>query len=452
MRDVIILAAGDNTKFWPYTQSNKVLFPVVNKPLIQHTVDSLIEIQCTRIFIAAKRHPEELKALFRNTPQVKIFEINQSKGTADTLLQCLDHLSETFTVLYGDVYYEKELLQDFVLKASTPTLAVTSLEDDPKDVIGLELNGNQFIRFGAHERGQLIKHAAYAFCLDQSIRPYLMNNPHRFSQLKVGVGSPLESYLEESLQMFHDDHQSLKVSLYVQKCIDIDKPWHGLMLNASILKQMGESLHASFVQDCTIIDQSASINGFIYCGKNVEIGKHVKIIGPVFFEDNVKIDHGAIIEGPAYIGKNTTVLNHAYVHSLSVIGSNNKLSAGFEFLGGVTLNHVYMVHYGEFYGCIGEHSDLGAGTTCGTLRFDDGNTLHRVKGRKEFPKDYANASYLGAYTRTGVGVLLMPGVKVGAYSVVGSGVVLEKDLKEKTLIYLKQDLVESDWGPEKYGW
>lgn len=452
MRDIIILAAGDNTKFWPYTHSNKILFPIGNKPLIQHTVESLIDIQCTKIIIAAKRHPEELRALFRNHPQVIVLEIKESKGTADTLLQGLNQLSETFTVLFGDVYYDKDLLKDFVSKASTQTLAVTPLEDDPKDVIGVELNGNQFIRFGAHERGHLIKHVAYAFCLDQSIRLYLINNPHRFSQLKVGVGSPLESYLEESLQMLHDDQHSLKVIHYQQKCFDIDKPWQGLMLNSFILKQMADSLQTNLIQDCTLIDQSANITGFINCGKNVEIGKHVKIIGPVFFEDNVKIDHGAIIEGPAYIGKNTTILNHAFVHSMSVIGSNNKLSSGFEFLGGLTMNHVYMVHYGEYFGCIGEHSDLGAGTTCGTLRFDDGNTLHLIKGRKEFPKEYANASYLGAYTRTGVGAILMPGVKVGAYSVVGSGVVLERDLKEKTLIYLKQDLIEKEWGPEKYGW
>ncbi len=114
--------------------------------------------------------------------------------------------------------------------------------------------------------------------------------------------------------------------------------------------------------------------------------------------------------------------------------------------------HVYCVHYGEYYGLIGENTDLGAGTTSGTLRFDDQLSAHYVRGRKEFPTNYANASYLGDYCRTGVSALLMPGVKVGAYSVVGSGVVLQRDVKDHTLIYVKQELVEESWGVDKYGW
>jgi UDP-N-acetylglucosamine diphosphorylase / glucose-1-phosphate thymidylyltransferase / UDP-N-acetylgalactosamine diphosphorylase / glucosamine-1-phosphate N-acetyltransferase / galactosamine-1-phosphate N-acetyltransferase len=46
----------------------------------------------------------------------------------------------------------------------------------------------------------------------------------------------------------------------------------------------------------------------------------------------------------------------------------------------------------------------------------------------------------------------MPGVKVGAYSVVGSGVVLHRDVKDNTLIYVKQELIEEKWGVDKYGW
>ncbi len=64
----------------------------------------------------------------------------------------------------------------------------------------------------------------------------------------------------------------------------------------------------------------------------------------------------------------------------------------------------------------------------------------------------ANAVYLGDYTRTGVNTIIMPGVKVGPYSVIGAGVILNEDLPNNSLIYVKQELVRKSWGPEKYGW
>jgi bifunctional UDP-N-acetylglucosamine pyrophosphorylase/glucosamine-1-phosphate N-acetyltransferase len=111
----------------------------------------------------------------------------------------------------------------------------------------------------------------------------------------------------------------------------------------------------------------------------------------------------------------------------------------------------YSYHYGEYWGVVGRNADLGAATVCGTLRFDDQQTIHRVRGRREIPRSGANASYLGDFTRTGVNAILMPGVKVGPYSVVGAGVILNEDVPNNTLVYAKQELVKRPWGPEQYG-
>jgi bifunctional UDP-N-acetylglucosamine pyrophosphorylase/glucosamine-1-phosphate N-acetyltransferase len=46
----------------------------------------------------------------------------------------------------------------------------------------------------------------------------------------------------------------------------------------------------------------------------------------------------------------------------------------------------------------------------------------------------------------------MPGVKVGVYSVVGAGVMLNEDVPDRTLLYAEQTHVKKAWGPEKYGW
>jgi bifunctional UDP-N-acetylglucosamine pyrophosphorylase/glucosamine-1-phosphate N-acetyltransferase len=112
----------------------------------------------------------------------------------------------------------------------------------------------------------------------------------------------------------------------------------------------------------------------------------------------------------------------------------------------------YLYHYCEIAGVVGQSVDIGAATVCGTLRFDDAETIHRIKGRREFPAHGADSTYFGDFSRTGVNVITQPGVKIGAYTCIGAGVVVYEDVPSRKLILLKQELVEKDWGPERYGW
>ena len=97
-------------------------------------------------------------------------------------------------------------------------------------------------------------------------------------------------------------------------------------------------------------------------------------------------------------------------------------------------------------------TDIGAATVCGTLRFDDRDTPIQVEGRYEVPPYGANATYMGDYCRTGVNAIIMPGRRIGAYSVVGPGVILYDDVPSKTMVMAKQELITKPWGPERYGW
>jgi bifunctional UDP-N-acetylglucosamine pyrophosphorylase/glucosamine-1-phosphate N-acetyltransferase len=199
------------------------------------------------------------------------------------------------------------------------------------------------------------------------------------------------------------------------------------------------------------IDSSAEIAGFAKLGKNSRIGKNVIIKGSVIAGDNTVIENGAIIEGNAVIGSDTYVGNYCQIGGGSTVGNKCIVTHCAEF-GGMLMDTVNLYHYMEFSGIIGTCSDLGAATVCGTLRFDDSITLHRVKGRLEMPKYCSNASYLGDFSRTGVNAIIMPGCKTGVYSIVGPGVVLKEDVPNNTLLMVEQQLVKKQWGPEKYGW
>ena len=151
------------------------------------------------------------------------------------------------------------------------------------------------------------------------------------------------------------------------------------------------------------------------------------------------------------IGAESRVSDYCLLTGGSTLGRGCVLGHGGE-MDGVMLDKSYIYHYSEIYGVLGLGVDIGAATVCGTLRFDDDETIHKISGRREFPRNHSNATYFGDYSRTGVNVITQPGAKIGAYSCVGAGIVLYKDVPSRKLVLLKQETEMREWGPERYGW
>lgn len=454
MKEVLILAAGQGSKMWPYsTIRNKCTLPVANQTLIETAVKACLSAGVEHIVVAVEAFPDHVRHVLRNNQQVEILEIQETKGSADTFIQGMRLMkSDVVHVLFGDHLIQAEDLIHYLNQASAYHVAISPLRESSSNWIACKLDKHKVVQFGGHHRGKVMTHQMAALSVDRSFIKYAEDNPRRFSELKVGVGSPMESFIEESLNMYIEDHGPLNAYVLKEPFFDLDKPWHVLEANAYTVTKMTQALQQTSLAEGASIDPSARLEGHVQLGKNSHIGRNVWIKGNVIIGDDTHIDQGVIIEGDVLIGNQCSIMNHAKIHSNTCMGHRNLIDQGFEFLGGLTMEHVYMVHYGEYYGMIGENSDIGAGTTSGTLRFDDQSTAHVVKGRKEVPHHFSNCSYLGDYTRTGVAALLMPGVKVGAYSVVGSGVVLSEDVEDKTLIYVEQNLKKRPWGTDKYGW
>ncbi len=218
------------------------------------------------------------------------------------------------------------------------------------------------------------------------------------------------------------------------------------------MNYLGTKLSGNDIHEDARVDPNAEIGGYLVVGKGSLIGPGVKIKGNLWVGDNAKVIDGAIVGRDVSISDDSIVRDYCSIEPRSSIGKACVVGHAAEF-GGILMDGAYSYHYGEYWGIIGRSADLGAATVCGNLRFDDQRTSHRIKGRRETPaSNGANAAYLGDYTRTGVNAILMPGVKVGPYSVIGSGVILNEDLANNSLVYVKQELVRTSWGPSKYGW
>ncbi len=455
MKTAVILAAGIGSKIWPYSVIRpKVMIPLANKPIIEYLIITLKEMGFENIIIAAGNLGEQIENYFRLESSLQIIKTGSTSGTADTLSRISEFIEDDdFLVLYGDTYIEKEDIAKLIrlYREKGISVLVEPLKNEPsRDWICCNLHENTVENILGHPRDDAT-HRFCAFAFNKRFLEYIDVNSGIFTSVQVGMMPPEESYIEMSLQDYIEDGGVVYSAEAERKFFDIDKPWHILMANYYVVDLRCGELTENHLEKGASIDGTADLRGFVRLGENSHIGKNVKIKGNIIVGKNTIIENGAIINGNAVIGSDCYIGNYCYINNNSAIGNRCVINHCAEFEG-IIMENVYLYHYMEFYGIIGQSTDLGAATVCGTLRFDDGETSHRVKGRKEHPKYFSNATFLGDFSRTGVNTIIMPGCKIGVYSIVGPGVILTEDVPDNTIVMAEQKTVKREWGPNRYGW
>ncbi|MFK7696677.1 NTP transferase domain-containing protein [Paenibacillus sp. HJGM_3] len=457
MKTAIILAAGSGTKMWPFAEVRpKAMIPVANRPIVWHQVELLEGLGFENIIIVGGSKAEQIRHCFRKDTHVKVVQTQPDKGTAFSLLSAKPLVQDSaFLVLYGDTLLDGADVERMIARFEAGPYEALALVDPlkeelPQDWICCTLSEDKLDQIMGHPR-RPFTHRFCAFAFADTFWPYVETNSGLFTHVQVGTMPPLEGFLEMSVADYLQEGNVVPAVEAKGLFLDLDKPWHILTANQRVAKLQCDRLTDHILGEGASIHPSAAIDGFVKLGKGSIIGRNVVIKGNVIVGDHTTIENGAILGGNNMIGDHTYIGNYCQVSAGSVIGHKCIVTHCAE-ISGMIMDVVHLSHYLEFYGIIGSHTDLGAATVCGTLRYDDRYTMHRVKGRREYPREHANASYMGDYARTGVNAILMPGCKVGIYSIVGAGVIVEEDLPNRTSIYQKQELVRREWGPEQYGW
>jgi bifunctional UDP-N-acetylglucosamine pyrophosphorylase/glucosamine-1-phosphate N-acetyltransferase len=455
--DAIILAAGRGTRMWPYGDTQpKAALPVGNTPLIRHQINLLRGLGIKRIAVAADHFESTLRHLVAGLEGVEVVSVGSTRGTVESLLGVAGkgELPELCLVVYGDVLFFQEdaltLIQRHIAHKEPATLLLAPMPAaDPMPHVAAFLKDDAVVRVVARPR-----HGEWRLAGVMAVRRGFFEcaqlTPDYLTCLEVGLMPPAERDLAEAVHQLLRRGHPLPAVTARQAVVDLDKPWDILEANTAMLDYRAARLKESSIDASATVDPSARLDGPVVVGPGAEIGPFVRVYGPCWIGANAKVTDGALVGACSSIGEEAIVRQGCLIGDHTSIGPRCVVGHGAEFAG-VLMEGAYSYHYGEYWGVAGRNCDLGAATVCGNLRFDDQQTIHRVKGRREIPRTGANAAYLGDFTRTGVNAILMPGVKVGAYSIVGPGVILNEDLPNNTLIYAKQELVTRPWGPERYG-
>ena len=455
MKTAIILAAGEGKKMWPYSSTRqKAALPLANKPIIRWQVEKLRKAGVENIVVVVGYRKQQVVNALSGIDDI-VFVDQQSAGTSAALLCALNQVGDdSFIVLYGDVVLTFDEIRNFI---DSKDHAVCSAlmhplgSEPPQNWICAHVANETIDAVLGHPRDDVTHRFAGLFAFSKSFLPYLRRTSDLMQSVQVGMMPADEPQLEDAIQTAIENGETIRAIAASSRAFDIDKPWHYLEASYYWNEYVcGKIEHDVFGNGVKISD-GADIGGRLVLGENVEIGKGVFIEGNLVAGADTKIIQGAILDKNIIVGKRCTIRRYCQIEYNSTIGPDCFIGHGAE-VAGLLLRRVFAFHYTEFWGILGDNGDLGAATVCGNLRFDDQATIHHIDGHREAPGFGANAAYLGDFVRTGVNAIIMPGIKVGSYSVIGAGAHVMEDVEEKTLLYVKQAQEKREWGPEKYGW
>jgi NDP-sugar pyrophosphorylase family protein len=456
-RVAVLLAAGAGRRFWPYAGvRNKAAFPILNRPLVRRLAEDLLSLGARELRVVVGPQAGSVRAALAGLEEhVRFFTQGQPTGTADAALLALEGLQEPALIAAADVATVPENLRALgdAFTAAQPEAAFLAHPlgaEEPGGWITCSLQGDQVRGFEGHGRGGTHRWGGLAI-LTPAAAAALRRNPGIMTHVPVGGMPAPEAELAETFAALVDEGRAVLPVETVGAFVDLDRPWHILEATRALLADAASRLERDVIPDGCQVADDLEIAGRLILEPGARIGRRVVAGGNLWVGREGSVTNGAILGGNVLVGAGARVRDYAHVGGGSTLGPRSLVGHGAEF-DGVLLEGAYLYHYCEISGVLGAAVDIGAASVCGTLRFDDARTVHRFSGHRETPRQGANASYLGDYSRTGVNAILMPGVKVGVYSCVGPGVVLYDDLPDRKRVMLRQELSFSDWGPERYGW
>ena len=419
MIDVLLLAGGESTRFWPFTDKNLTSF--FGKSLLYWHFEQLVRIGCNRVVVVTNKESNESLQRVPVPKKLRVeYVIQSGVGQGHAVLSAKDLFGKNpALVLNASDIYEDDLLRDIgnAYKKDPQSIHIAAVKVTSYFPGGyLKLNSTNTIQ-------EIIE------------KPKEGKEPSDIVNLVVDVIPDMESFCEtvKTFGRYPADGYERALNKMIKSGI-IAKPfitttrWLYLKYPWHILSVMDMCLE-------TITDQ--------HIDRSVKIGKFVTIEGPVIIEEGVKISEGTKIVGPVYIGKNTiigndNIIRYSHIGESCITGFSTDITRS--YIGNNCWFHTNYV--GD--SVIDSDVSMGSGTVLANLRLDESDIPSKVKEEQINTKRTKLGVMIGSGVRIGVNVSIMPGIKIGKKSFVGAGVVLGEDLKDGMYCRITPTVVVSE--------
>jgi len=421
----VIFAAGHGVRLRPLTNTiPKPLLKVLGEPVLIRLISSLTDFGIESFVVITHYHEDTIiSEISQKFPSLDITFIHQpeTKGTANALLLAKDQITEDFFIaVNGDCIFSPSLIQQTVdaARRGVITLGGKLVKDTENfGIIIVDDNNNPQKIVEKPEKGLIPEGYANIgiYSLSSTIIDILedMETKENFSprgeyEIPDAINRLLEKGQFESvlIKLSNNDYW-----------FDIGRPWSLLEANETVLATISE------VREGTVQD-GAHLNGKVIIMKNAIIRSGSYIEGPVFIDENADIGPNCYIRSGTYIGKRSRIGNACEVKN-SIIEENTHIA--------------HLSYIGD--SIIGPDVNFGAGTITANLRLDDKTIPVSVKAIKEDSGRRKLGLICGARVKTGIGVLFMPGVKVGNDTWIGAGTNVHEDIPAESIYYSRDNCI-----------
>jgi mannose-1-phosphate guanylyltransferase/phosphomannomutase len=305
----VIMAGGEGTRLRPQTSNlPKPMLPLVGRPMMEHIVSLLRRHGITDIVVTVAFLPNAIRSYFGNGSELGVRMVYATEetplGTAGSVRNARDELTERFLVISGDVLTDIDLtaMIEFHAKNNAlATLALCAVENPLEFGIVITREDGSIERF--------LEKPGWGQVFSDTINTgiYVLE-PEIFDVIPEGRAVDFSSevfptVLEAGAPLFG----------YVA-----DGYWEDVGTTAAYLKA-----HEDILDHKVDVD----ISGFelapgVYLGKGSSVDPSARLDSPAFIGENCTIDEDAVIGAYTTIGANTRVAERAEVRH-SVIGENS---------------------------------------------------------------------------------------------------------------------------------
>ena len=410
----VILAAGKGERLRPLTDDRpKVILKVANRPIIEYVLENLDPFVDEFVIIVRYEKEKIIETLgdeFNGKPITYVDQL-PGEGTAKAIESSKEHVGdEEFIVVNGDIYFEEEALRELIsaFRRQRADAAIVVKHFDDLSHFGKIETDENFVTNVLEKPGKVPGYAnlgIYAF------------KPDVFDFIaKTGLSKRGEYEITDTLNLLIKAGKKVAYAVYDGYWNDIGRPWNLLELNEYLLKNKLKHEIRGTVEEGAVI------------------------IPPVEIEEGTVVRSGSYIIGPVKIGKNSRIGPNCFIRPYTSIGDHCHIGNAVEVKNSIIMDHSNAPHL-NYVGdsIVGENSNLGAGTITANLRHDRGNIKVEIKGKLEDSGRHKLGAIIGHGVKTGINVSIYPGRKIGSGSLVGPGVVVDRNIPPETLVVLKQE-------------
>jgi bifunctional UDP-N-acetylglucosamine pyrophosphorylase/glucosamine-1-phosphate N-acetyltransferase len=409
LKNILILAGGDSTRFWPL--QDKLFFSFLGKPLILHQIEELTKYGELLTIVANKTNATAIKRLIDNNGIQSLQIIIQKDdypGMAGAVFSAKGHIKGEVLILNGSD------LIDY-----STTSKIISLIDGENKLIMVGKQFNEYFPGGY-----------FKFNDDKKIieiieKPDKDKVPSSTTKLVFDFFADIDLLLNQlkNTKTQEDDLYESAINKLLksdikQSHIVYQSYWYALKFPWHVLEMMKNFL-------LTIKDSQIS--------KTSEISKNALIIGPVVIGENVKIGDFSKIVGPTYIGDNSIVGDYTMIRETQ-IGEDCLIGSFSEVTRSYIGNNVFL--HRNYIGDSVLDNDVmfGAQAVTGNFKFDGQKVFSKVNEEKVDTNKNKLGAIVGNLSKIGVNTTIFPGVKIGKKTWIGPGEKVMFDVEDK--VYL----------------